>query len=127
MLSVKDDAGLAWSPSRSRLSFYGPSSVRQRLQDLIGDAAKDNLKAATSGPVQLERIDTYQSLLNWLIRYMSTNEKREFAAPLVRLAKSIVPEFIGFGKKRSDVPDVVPSAMSRQKLYPTAPVFHTLV
>jgi hypothetical protein len=88
------NAELRWSPTRSELSFHGPSEDRARLRAAVEGALKSNLIAPAEGNADddndLEVINTEEDLLGWLVRYMRSGKKCEYPAPLVVCADEIV-------------------------------------
>jgi hypothetical protein len=66
-LPVTDEAGLEWSPTRSKLSAYGPAELREKLKAAIENALKRNLLASSehqeAGERTMEVIKTPEELL----------------------------------------------------------------
>ncbi len=104
-LPIEEGAGLEWSPTRSKLSAYGPSEAQERLEAAVEKALKGNLMSAPgaqgTGEADLEVIDTYQPLLGWLIQLMRAGPEGEYPKPLVTCAKKVVRQCSYFGGRES--------------------------
>jgi hypothetical protein len=93
-LAVSGDAGLEWSPTRSKLSFYGRPKIQEQLQSAINKVLKSNLIVSDAQQsAQLEMIQTSSALVSWLIQYMRAGEKCEYPEPQVVCAEILAQEF----------------------------------
>jgi hypothetical protein len=102
-LALEEDAGLQWSPTRSELSFYGPQEVQAQLRAAVETALRSNLLAsseeASARKGAPEEIVSAQALLQWLVQYMESSNKREYPQPLVAYAKMLVRMFSTMDEK----------------------------
>jgi hypothetical protein len=93
-LAVSGDAGLEWSPTRSKLSFYGRPKIQEQLQNAIEKTLKSNLIVSDAQQdAKLETVQTSSAFVYWLIQYMRAGEKCEYPEPLVVCAETLAEEF----------------------------------
>jgi hypothetical protein len=93
-LPVTEEAGLEWSPTRSKLSAYGPDEEREKLHAAIEKALKQNLLTSPENQdakkADMEVIKTSKDQLEWLIAYMAAGETADYPLPLVEAAEDTV-------------------------------------
>jgi hypothetical protein len=93
-LPVTEGAGLEWSPTRSRLSAYGPDEVREELQAAIEKALQRNLIAPSEHQearnADMEVVKTAKDLLEWVIAHMAAGETDEYPQSLVEAAEETI-------------------------------------
>jgi hypothetical protein len=93
-LTITGDAGLEWSPTRSKLSFFGRPKIREQLQSAIEKTLKNNLIVSDAQQdAKLETIQKSSTFVAWLIQHMHAGEKADFPEPLVACAERLVEEF----------------------------------
>jgi hypothetical protein len=94
--AVTENAGLQWSPTRAKLSFYGPAKEQEELQAAVEKILQQDLIASRGGQnagLDLEEIQSIPDLVGWLIQYMQAGQKCDYPKPLVDCAKMLVREF----------------------------------
>lgn len=93
-LVLSENAGLEWSPTHAKLSFYGPAKLQEEWKASVEKVLQRDLIVPLGDQnAGVEKVETISELIGWLIQYMQAGQKSSYPEPLVNCAKLLVRAF----------------------------------